>query len=422
MTLLTLIDNPVNQQIAIKFIKALKFQVSAVWNGREALEYLLKATSDDPVLKERCPLPSVILMDVQMPVLDGYNATHVLRHHSPYSTMEAIRRIPIIAMTASAIQGDQEKCERAGMDDYLAKPVKRPVLEKMIMKWIERELGPKSAAAATSNGIKPTLTRSDTDHSSNCPEHDTIATEWFSSRTPALQNLPIVGSPSKPIPIATAPRRTPAREPARRSSLSQSTMTTDIPGAANVVDSAMRKADLEERATALRDAKLMYATENEHGFSANSTLSPEVVTNGFERSLSFGSTGNSIPQSYPGQGSGGLALTKENVDMFNHELELGESAELPTAAAKAANVNPAMIPGPPPDLDIVVSSSPRRTKALLFGAQEDGSHLGVTVGSSNRQKRGDLGMLKADNRRTSDWSNSTAKPRRESAGAERLSP
>lgn len=349
-----------------------------------------------------------------MPVLDGYNATHVLRHHSPYSTMEAIRKIPIVAMTASAIQGDREKCEKAGMDDYLAKPVKRPVLEKMIMKWIEKSLGSKPAPVAPSNGIKPTLARSETDHSSNCPEHDTIATEWFSSRAPTLPTLPLAAIPAEVIPIATPPKRTPPKEPVRRSSLSQSLKASEIPGASNVADVAMRKAELEERATALRNAKLMYATEDDHGFSPSSTLSPEAVSSSLEQSLSFDSTGHTTAQSYP--------LTKENIDMFNHELEAGEGDGLSTLPHKVANVNPAMIPGPPPDLDIVVSSSPRRTIPLPLRPHEDTMHLNVNMGSPSRKKRGDLGVLKADDRRTSDWSNSTAKPRRESGTAERVSP
>lgn len=70
-----------------------------------------------------------------MPILDGYRATHLLRHHSPFSAIPSIRSLPIVAMTASAIQGDKEKCERAGMDDYLAKPVKGKLLEEMLLKW-----------------------------------------------------------------------------------------------------------------------------------------------------------------------------------------------------------------------------------------------------------------------------------------------
>lgn len=68
-----------------------------------------------------------------MPICDGYKATHLLRHHGPYKTY--MRDVPIVAMTASAIQGDQEKCRRAGMDDYLAKPVKAKTLERMLVRW-----------------------------------------------------------------------------------------------------------------------------------------------------------------------------------------------------------------------------------------------------------------------------------------------
>jgi CheY-like chemotaxis protein len=120
-------DNHVNQQIALKTIQKLGFSVNAVWNGQEALDYLLKEPT-----KEH-PKPNIILMDVQMPVMDGYRATHTIRTAEPYKEM--INDIPIVAMTASAIQGDREKCKRAGMDDYLSKPVKGKVLEKMLLKW-----------------------------------------------------------------------------------------------------------------------------------------------------------------------------------------------------------------------------------------------------------------------------------------------
>ena len=119
----------VNQTIAIRLIKKFGFSISAVWNGREALDYLLEPTTPDH------PKPDVILMDVQMPVLDGYRATHYIRHHSPFSNLPDIRALPIVAMTASAIQGDREKCVKAGMNDYLAKPVKGPILEDMLLKW-----------------------------------------------------------------------------------------------------------------------------------------------------------------------------------------------------------------------------------------------------------------------------------------------
>lgn len=121
-------DNPVNQQIALKTIKKLGFPVRAVWNGQEALEYL---SSPSP---ER-PRPNVILMDVQMPIMDGYRATWTIRNDKAFVLNADVQSAPIIAMTASAIQGDREKCQAAGMDDYLSKPVKKPMLEKMLIKW-----------------------------------------------------------------------------------------------------------------------------------------------------------------------------------------------------------------------------------------------------------------------------------------------
>ncbi|KAK8186387.1 hypothetical protein BC567DRAFT_8263 [Phyllosticta citribraziliensis] len=122
-------DNHVNQQIALKTIKKQGFSVSAVWNGQEALDYLLKAKEG------KVPCPNVVLMDVQMPVIDGYEATRTIRTKPPFRNTPGIGDIPIVAMTASAIQGDKEKCQQAGMDDYLSKPVRGKLLEKMLVKW-----------------------------------------------------------------------------------------------------------------------------------------------------------------------------------------------------------------------------------------------------------------------------------------------
>ncbi|KAI0169957.1 hypothetical protein GGR52DRAFT_581161 [Hypoxylon sp. FL1284] len=120
-------DNAINQQIATKTIKKLGFKVSAAWNGKEALDYL-QACREGKLTK-----PDIILMDVQMPVIDGYKCTHILRHHVPYKAYA--QDVPIVAMTASAIQGDREKCTKAGMDDYLSKPVKSNTLERMLVRW-----------------------------------------------------------------------------------------------------------------------------------------------------------------------------------------------------------------------------------------------------------------------------------------------
>lgn len=128
----------------------------AVWNGLEALDYLLNCSTKDGE-GEKPPTPDIILMDVQMPVMDGYDATRNLRKGKEYAVqqrsgadekgklaregMESLRNLPIIAMTASAIQGDNEKCKAAGMDDYLPKPVDKQRLEEMLVKW-----SPKSEA------------------------------------------------------------------------------------------------------------------------------------------------------------------------------------------------------------------------------------------------------------------------------------
>lgn len=103
------------------------FSVAATWNGKEALDYLIAA--QDGLQRK----PDIILMDVQMPVIDGYKCTHLLRRHLPYKALA--QGVPIVAMTASAIQGDRERCRKTGMDDYLAKPVKSKTLEKMLVRW-----------------------------------------------------------------------------------------------------------------------------------------------------------------------------------------------------------------------------------------------------------------------------------------------
>ncbi|KAI0976632.1 hypothetical protein F4678DRAFT_480138 [Xylaria arbuscula] len=127
-------DNSINQDIALRNIAKLGFKASAVWNGQEVLDYIKDSSNG------KCRKPDIILMDVQMPILDGYQATENLRHNAMYKDLA--RKIPIIAMTASAIQGDEEKCTKAGMDDYLSKPVKIKTLEEMLVKWSTNDRKP----------------------------------------------------------------------------------------------------------------------------------------------------------------------------------------------------------------------------------------------------------------------------------------
>ncbi|CAD6445473.1 3802c688-4c3b-4dd0-a545-8df77b654adc [Sclerotinia trifoliorum] len=121
-------DNPINQKIAIQFMQKLGFNIiDAYDNGLEAVEGVRKKA------REGTPY-HIILMDVQMPVLDGYEATKLLRKDSN----DAVRGILVIAMTASAIQGDREKCLASGMNDYLAKPVRSGILKKKLDQYLQQ--------------------------------------------------------------------------------------------------------------------------------------------------------------------------------------------------------------------------------------------------------------------------------------------
>jgi CheY-like chemotaxis protein len=124
-------DNAINQNYAVQIIRRLGFPVQAVWNGRDALEYLANPTA-------ATPRPHIILMDCQMPIMDGYETTRRLRNSADVSIHASLRKIPVIALTASAIKGDKEKCEAAGMDDYITKPVAKQDLERVLVRWALR--------------------------------------------------------------------------------------------------------------------------------------------------------------------------------------------------------------------------------------------------------------------------------------------
>lgn len=123
-------DNPVNQKIAIQFVQRLGFACQAYGDGQQAVDALVQAAHDQTPFH-------IVLMDVQMPKLDGYDATREIRRHADVK----VREVLIIAMTASAIRGDREKCMEAGMNNYLAKPVRQAVLRDMLEGYLSGNAG-----------------------------------------------------------------------------------------------------------------------------------------------------------------------------------------------------------------------------------------------------------------------------------------
>ena len=117
-------DNVVNQMVMSNILEKFGYNANTVANGKEAIEALEMASYD------------LVLMDCQMPLMDGYEATEEIRN--PESKVSN-HKIPVIAMTAHAMKGDREKCLKAGMDDYLTKPIKPQEISDMIEKWLVKE-------------------------------------------------------------------------------------------------------------------------------------------------------------------------------------------------------------------------------------------------------------------------------------------
>jgi CheY-like chemotaxis protein/HPt (histidine-containing phosphotransfer) domain-containing protein len=111
-------DNPINQKVVVAMLHGLGANVHVVNNGREALESWGEGAYD------------LILMDCQMPLMGGIEATEVIR------AREQGPRTPIVAMTAQAYARDRERCLLAGMDDYLAKPLTKTELKSTLAKWL----------------------------------------------------------------------------------------------------------------------------------------------------------------------------------------------------------------------------------------------------------------------------------------------
>lgn len=111
-------DNPVKQTVTEAMLRSLGYPVSLAGDGQQAVQ------------NGRAQDYAAILMDCRLPLMDGYEATRQIRQ------LEGRQQLPIIALTANALQGDREACLAAGMNDYLAKPFKRADLQRILQRWL----------------------------------------------------------------------------------------------------------------------------------------------------------------------------------------------------------------------------------------------------------------------------------------------
>ncbi|MBN1932015.1 MAG: response regulator [Desulfobacterales bacterium] len=122
MRILLAEDNLSNQKLIKMMLKKVGYQVEVANNGIEGVQKYTASPNNF----------NLILMDIQMPGMDGMEATKTIREWEAANS----GRVPIVAMTANAMQGDREKCFEIGMDDYIAKPIKKELVFKIINKWV----------------------------------------------------------------------------------------------------------------------------------------------------------------------------------------------------------------------------------------------------------------------------------------------
>lgn len=157
-------DNEINRKVTSGVLKHYGFELFSAANGEEALEMLAEH-----------PQIQLILMDCQMPVMDGFKATEMIRNGDAGNTHSGI---PIIAMTAGAMTGDREACLSAGMDDYLSKPIAAEELENKIAIWLN-----------VVNENKPLTTDSSSETDTNNAKHQDIMEMSFWNKEATLTRL-----------------------------------------------------------------------------------------------------------------------------------------------------------------------------------------------------------------------------------------
>ncbi|OAG12085.1 CheY-like protein [Paraphaeosphaeria sporulosa] len=120
-------DNHINRIVCLKVLERQGHTVATVGNGQEALDFLCKTSGNRQ--------PNLVFMDTSMPVMDGYEATRRIRRDAGMFD-ERMRTVPIIGLTANALRGVREQILEAGMDDYIAAPIRPRDLQVAVMRWI----------------------------------------------------------------------------------------------------------------------------------------------------------------------------------------------------------------------------------------------------------------------------------------------
>jgi len=162
-------DNLINQKLTVRMLEKLGYRSDVAGNGQEAVAALGRGSY------------AAILMDCQMPLLDGFEATRLIRRREA-ANLEAApnnavgtRHIPIIALTANAMQGDRERCLADGMDDYLTKPLRKEALKGALDRWIPASMH--SQATEADDDTQP------------CPEKQAEALPVIFDRATMLRNI-----------------------------------------------------------------------------------------------------------------------------------------------------------------------------------------------------------------------------------------
>jgi len=164
-------DNEANQLVATTLLDSIGFDHDVAPDGAQALELLDRGPYD------------AVLMDVRMPVLDGYDATRALREREQAA---GARRVPVVAITASAVEGERDRCLDAGMDDFLTKPVDLAALRRTLHRWVGT---PEAAAAAPPAGPGPDRTAPPVSPTNDPGEHTALDVR----RLEMLSDLDVAG-------------------------------------------------------------------------------------------------------------------------------------------------------------------------------------------------------------------------------------